>query len=299
GITVAAILAVFGTGLWVNARETQLADARLGQLTDRIVAAQEDERARVSRDLHDGISQILVATKLALERARLMLSRPAGGPSSSMAHDDIARADTTLDLAIREVRRISQDLRPGVLDDLGLGEALNDLAANFEAQFGVACDVERADMPERLPAAIETTLYRIAQEALTNVERHARAQSVMLRLSVTERAGEPLVTLWVIDDGIGFAEPQTVEGGETRRRVPRVPSGMGLRNMEKRLEPFGGRLIVQSRSTGTRIGAELPLRQQVHAAKPSQSALRDDGAGAATDRAMPTETSAPSESQTS
>ncbi|MEL6298864.1 MAG: cache domain-containing protein [Pseudomonadota bacterium] len=248
GIALLALFAVFATGVAINWRESQLANARLRQLTTRIVRAQEDERGRISRELHDGISQILVAVKFALERAQLVGSKPSA-TVPQVIHDDLAKAESNLDTAIREVRRVSQGLRPGVLDDLGLREALRQLVADFSARTGIATTCHLARLPRRMPQDAETTLYRIAQEALANVERHAGAGGVEVSL---ERSNDA-ITLWVGDDGVGHA-------GSAARSAKRADrGGLGLRNMEERLEPFGGTLIVQTSASGTRLGAQMPI----------------------------------------
>jgi len=283
-IAVTAVLSVFATGVAINARESQLANARLRTLTNRIVVTQEEERARVSRELHDGISQILVSVKFALERAQLMMSKPASSGVGSasrptagagdIVREDMARADANLKQAITEVRRISHDLRPGILDDLGLAEALHDLTTAFETRTDIQTALVLPKLAERLPIELETTFYRIAQEALTNIERHASATVATVRLD----QGRNGLTLWVIDDGSGMIDPSATVGAQLQTQsdtssensgrtttIPLAPTangsgGIGLRNMEKRLEPFDGTLVVQSRAGETRIGARVPPR---------------------------------------
>jgi two-component system NarL family sensor kinase len=262
GIALAAIFAVFATGVVVNMRETQLANERLRGLTHQIVAAQEDERARVSRELHDGISQILVSVKFALERAQLMLAGPAAASQSDIVNADLERANANLREAIGEVRRVAQGLRPGMLDDLGLENALQDLTDGFATRTGISVTLELADQRPRLAPDVETALYRIAQETLANVEQHARATTVTL--SILSHRNQLL--LEVVDNGRGF---------NTARQSRGLAAGMGLENMEKRLEPFDGDLQIVSRPTGTRITARLPLARAINdAAKPRPIAVR-------------------------
>ena len=128
-ITLAALLLVFLSGLVINIRERRLADAKLKKLTQRVLDAQEEERGRVARELHDGISQILVGIRYSLDSARRRLK--AG---DRRAEDTLERGMDHLNTAIQEVRRISRDLRPGVLDDLGLGPALRALTEDFSAR---------------------------------------------------------------------------------------------------------------------------------------------------------------------
>ncbi|MDF1729589.1 MAG: cache domain-containing protein, partial [Sulfitobacter sp.] len=135
-ITLAALLLVFSSGMVVNIRERRLADAKLKKLTQRVFDAQEEERGRVARELHDGISQILVGVRYALDDARRRLNRGEHGEAQAPLDKGIEH----LGSAISEVRRISRDLRPGVLDDLGLGPAIKALADDFAARTGIATE---------------------------------------------------------------------------------------------------------------------------------------------------------------
>ena len=168
-IAIVALIAVFLSGMVINIRERRLADSKLKLLTQRIFDTQEEERARVARELHDGISQILVSVRYAMELAtrRLTTGHPDAPASLEKGRDG-------LNLAIQEVRRISRDLRPGVLDDLGLGPALKTLIDEFEERTGVSTDFETVVFRNRLDEDAKTALYRVAQEALTNIERHSQ-----------------------------------------------------------------------------------------------------------------------------
>lgn len=256
GIALAALFCVFATGIAVNLRESQLANTRLRALTSQIVAAQEDERARVSRDLHDGVSQSLVSVKFALERASLMLGKAGSPVSSDVVAEDIDRANENLRQAIREIRRVSQDLRPGALDDLGLRDALEALAENFAARTKIDVSTHLVGLPTRMPPEAETTFYRIAQEALANVERHAGATAVILRTE--HHRGR--FTIWIEDDG---------QGGAAFKANSISDGGMGLRNIEKRLEPYDGELRIISRGSGTRLGASIPVQMLAQSAAPT------------------------------
>ena len=235
-VTGAALLAVFASGLGITARERRLADAKLKALTQRVLDTQEEERGRVARELHDGISQVLVGVRFKLELARRLSLRGDAGAAGAAAE-----AAEGLQEAIGEVRRISHDLRPGVLDDLGLGPALKALCDGFAARTGLAVAFQTEVFRNRLDLDAKTALYRVAQEALTNVERHAGARSVAMRLH-GHRAG---ATLRIEDDGVGL---------ETRAR------GLGLRNMAERIEQLDGRLSVGPRAGGgTVVEATVPL----------------------------------------
>jgi two-component system NarL family sensor kinase len=237
-IALAALLLVFGTGLTLNFRERRLADARLKALTQRVFDTQEEERGRVARELHDSISQMLVGVRYALELARRRLH--TGDPR---ADQSLEKGIDTLSGAIQEVRRISRDLRPGVLDDLGLGPALGALVDEFGKRTGIETEFETVVFRNRLDQEAKIALYRIAQEALTNIERHAGARKVTLMV----RGHKQGAILRIQDDGHGFTPGQA--GAQ----------GLGLRNMQERIEKLDGTLRILSSKSGTLIEAEVPL----------------------------------------
>jgi len=241
-ITLAAVLVVFGAGMGVNLRERRLADAKLKELTQRVFDAQEEERGRVARELHDGISQILVGVRYALENARRRLARG----DADAAADPLDKGIAHLGTAIAEVRRISRDLRPGVLDDLGLGPALKTLTDDFRDRTGIETRFDTVVFRNRLDQEAKIALYRIAQEALTNIERHSGAR----RVTVDLRGHQNGATLRITDDGRGL------DGASGQAQ------GMGLRNMQERVEQLDGTLrILSSRGArgGTVIEAQVPL----------------------------------------
>ncbi|MCG3266370.1 cache domain-containing protein [Yoonia sp. I 8.24] len=240
-ITIAALMGVFLTGMVLNIRERRLADVKLKELTQRIIDTQEEERGRVARELHDGISQMLVGVRYALE-----LTRRKSGAGD---HASLDRGIDGLSQTIQEVRRISRDLRPGVLDDLGLGPALQALTDDFRNRTGIATSFETVVFRNRLDQDARIALYRIAQEALTNIERHAQATQVRMSLK-GHRSG---AMLRITDNGVGMTWPPSNRG---------PTHGLGLRNMQERIEQLGGNLrITTSRSapTGTTIEAQVPL----------------------------------------
>ncbi|APZ54931.1 cache domain-containing protein [Salipiger abyssi] len=239
GITLSALLTVFLSGLILNIRERRLADAKLKELTQRVFDAQEEERGRVARELHDGISQILVGVKYALEIARRRLIT-----GDARAGQALERGQENLLGAIQEVRRISRDLRPGTLDDLGLGPALKALTDDFHARTGIETVFETVVFRNRIDQEGRIALYRIAQEALTNIERHSGATRVDMDL----RGHRKGATLRVSDNGHGI----DAETGKGHR-------GIGLRNMQERMDQLGGTLRVLSSRSGTVIEAQIPL----------------------------------------
>ena len=239
-ITLAALLLVFTSGLFINIRERRLADAKLKRLTQRVFDAQEEERGRVARELHDGISQILVGVRYALDAAKRRLAM-----GDARAEDNLDRGIEYLSGAIQEVRRISRDLRPGVLDDLGVGPAIKALAEDFGTRTGITVEFETVVFRNRLDDEAKIAMYRVAQEALTNIERHARASTVVIDV----RGHTTGATLRISDDGCGIEHAQST--------IP--AAGLGLRNMQERIEQLDGTLRILSAKSGTVIEATVPL----------------------------------------
>lgn len=246
-ITITALVLVFLSGMVLNIRERRLADAKLKKLTQRVFDTQEEERIRVARELHDGISQILVGVRYVLELAirRQRQQDPRALESITKARDD-------LNGSITEVRRISRDLRPGVLDDLGLAPALRALTEDFSKRTGIQVDFDTVVFSNRLDKGSKTALYRVAQEALTNIERHSRASRISMKVYGNRRGAN----LRIEDNGIGMSYPQ-VEKTTT--------GGLGLRNMQERIENLDGELHISSNSSGTIIQAKLPLKHMLKA----------------------------------
>ncbi len=241
-ITILALLGVFITGLALNLRERRLADSKLRTLTKRIIHTQEEERGRVARELHDSISQILVGIRYTFELAKRQITS-----GDARADDNISKGIGGLTEAIHEVRRISADLRPGVLDDLGLGPALKSLVDEFSNRTGMTVDLKTVVFRNRLDKDAKIALYRVAQEALTNVERHAKATRVSVELFGHRKGG----TLRIGDNGAGLPRKQ--------QRSDNLVGGLGLRNMQERMDQVQGTLRVLSSEEGTVIEASVPL----------------------------------------
>ncbi|NIZ15436.1 cache domain-containing protein [Phaeobacter sp. HF9A] len=250
-ITLVALLLVFTSGMVLNIRERRLADAKLKELTQRVFDAQEEERGRVARELHDSISQLLVGVRYALETVK---HRIAGGDYDRV-QPPLDKGVGGLATAISEVRRISRDLRPGVLDDLGLGPALKALTDDFAARTGIETEFTTVVFRNRLDQESKIALYRVAQEALMNIERHSGATRVTMDL----RGHANGATMRITDNGVGLPSEQSRSG-----------PGIGLRNMQERMEQLDGSLrILSSRPAspnasapaggGTVIEARLPL----------------------------------------
>ena len=239
-VAVIASLAVFAGGMALNISEYRLADQQLKLLAQRLVSLQEEERARVSRELHDGLSQLLVSTKYRFELAQERL-QTGRGEALPAIDDGLAG----LSEAIGEVRRISHDLRPSLLDNLGLPAALEQLASDFSKRTGIAVSAAVGPVPALPASSVTTALFRVAQEALTNVEKHAAATQVEIRLVVEKEE----IHLKISDNGSGF-KPRRAD----------TPPGIGLRNLRERVETHGGRLQISSDKSGTTLLAKIPLR---------------------------------------
>lgn len=241
-ITLVAVIAVFFTGLLLNLRERAMADSKLKELTQRIIDTQEEERTRIARELHDGISQNLIGVRYVLDLAKHKVKDGAGD-----ALETIERGAMNLGNAIKEVRRISHDLRPGTLDDLGLSAALEELTHNFSEHTGIDVELHAVAFKNLIPADAKTAIYRVAQESLTNVERHANATKVKINLTSTPKGLQMIIA----DNGDGLAPENIPE-------QPNSKAGLGLRNMQERMEHFSGSLNVKSSHSGTILRAKLP-----------------------------------------
>jgi len=226
-----------------NISEQRVADAKLRELAKRVVLSQEEERARVSRDLHDGVSQSLVSIKLQTEAAIIKLDGPVN--QHAAARVSFERMVEQMNDLLGEIRHISHGLRPAILDDLGLASALQHLCDEWREHCGFAIDfVSHGETQESLVEA-NTVLFRIAQESLNNVRRHARANHVEVALT----AQTDFLMLMIHDNGIGF------DTGLIDKHPKR---GIGLRNMAERLDAVGGRLSISSSELGTIVQAHIP-----------------------------------------
>ena len=207
---------------------------------ERLVAAREEERRRLRRDLHDGLGAQLAGLNVQAGTLRRLISH------DPEAADELAgELRGELRSAIADIRRLVYDLRPPALDDLGLVAAMHQLAERYGAQGEqLRVLVEAPADLAHLPAAVEVALYRITQEALTNVVRHARAKSCVVRLEVGED-----VALEIVDDGVGIPQERS--------------AGVGLYSMYERASELGGSCVVESAPEGgTRVLVRLPLHKE-------------------------------------
>lgn len=249
GIAALGIGVVSAGGLALNLSEHRESEAKLRMLARQVVQSQEDERGHLARELHDGTSQTLVSAKLLIESAVDALQR-----ARQPAPPTLGKALERLNQSLAEVRRISHRLRPALLDTLGLPAALERLGAEFGEEGGAAVAVTVQGDARELPEDVKTALFRVTQEALTNVRKHSKAGQVRVELTFEERS----VRLDIGDDGAGFDVDATQLDPQR---------GIGLRNMRERIAAIGGRLSIHSSAGGgTRIAAAVPTPAQEAAA---------------------------------
>ncbi len=223
--------------------ERKRADVIRTRLLDKIMVVQEEERQRVARELHDGIGQVLTGLAVGL---RSLEDAPRSEATSAQAR----RLRRIAADAVHEVRRIARGLRPSVLDDLGLEEALRQYARDYAVAYGIAADVHFGGVRDgRLPSAVETALYRIIQEAMTNAAKHAGARA----LSVVLERGRSAVTAIIEDNGCGFEVDGAASGGT---------AGLGIPGMRERAGLLGGTVEIESSSgKGTAVYVRLPITE--------------------------------------
>jgi len=220
-----------------NARE-------LKALSSRLTVVQEQERGRIARELHDGIGQALTAVRFNLD----LLVREAG-ITSGAALDRVRGAQAMIDETLWHIRRMAFELRPAALDDFGLGAALRVYADRFAKQTGITVSLACADDIGRCQQHVEATVFRLVQEALTNVVKHADASSVTLRLE--KRDGT--LTLVIGDNGRGLLR-------DALKGVRRESDGLGFVNMRERVAELHGTFSVDSTpGTGTTIAITIPV----------------------------------------
>jgi len=219
-------------------------ERRFRGLAKAVWKVQEDERRRLASELHDGLGQTLTALTHQLERLREKLDGEFPAELKGRLDDSVELAR----LALHETRELSRLLRPPVLDDLGLAVALGWLARTLEQRTGLKVELDAGQLDERLDPDLETLVFRLVQEALTNVLKHSGVD----RAKVTvQREGEILM-LSVADSGRGFDPAAILASGAT--------AGSGLRGLRDRLELFAGRLeLTSTPGQGTTLSAILPL----------------------------------------
>jgi signal transduction histidine kinase len=213
--------------------------AELQRARERLVTAREEERRRLRRDLHDGLGPQLASQTLTLTAARKLLRHDLD-TAEVLLTDAMAHAQA----AISDIRRLVYALRPPALDDLGLVAALREQAAHYDAS-GMQITIDAPERLPSLPAAVEVACYRITQEALTNVVRHAGARTCVVTLTVSDA-----LELAIRDDGSGLSADHR--------------AGVGLTSMRERAEELGGTCVIAPvRDGGTCVRSRLPLADVV------------------------------------
>jgi signal transduction histidine kinase len=223
----------------------------LQRLSSQLLTAQEEERRSIARELHDEVGQVLTAIRVELANAQRQIEAGGGNAAPLTALRSIT------DGALSTVRDLSHLLHPAMLDDLGLPSAIEWYAKGFERRHGVRVELEQQGMDERLTADTEAAVYRVLQEALTNIARHAQARLCRITL---HRSGDTL-TVAIQDDGIGFDTAAARSNGARR--------GLGLIGIRERVAHLGGRFRLESTpGAGTRLSLEVPAspRASVEAA---------------------------------
>lgn len=240
-VVVVTVVLVILLGLAINLHEHKLADSRLKALAQRFMRLQVNERRGFSRELHDGINQLLVSCKFRVELASNKLKRDH---DKAVIQQELAKADDLINHTIREVRQISHNLRPTLLDDLGLDTALNSLIDQFRERTELHVNY-RFDVISEVPDEVEITIYRLTQESLMNIEKHANAKNISLNVWQSHRH----LVFECSDDGDGFSHKDALS------------SGIGLINMRERIELIGGDFTFESQlNKGTSIHALLPFK---------------------------------------
>ena len=250
-------MVIENTRLQQASREKQ---ALIEKLLGKVVAGQEDERKRLASEIHDSVAQSLAAMLSNIQVCQALL----GAGAVDEVKEQLAATRSIIADSVREVRTIIFNLRPSSLDDLGLVPSIENYLKRFTRENGVESSLDAKDMPaRRLPSTLETTIFRVVQESLTNVKKHARARTVKVRLG----ADATHVSVTVVDDGCGF------DAQEMSDKFRRGESH-GVEGMRERTAFLGGSMRVQSRKgEGTAVVFELPLPR----ASASEEASAEDG----------------------
>jgi signal transduction histidine kinase len=228
--------------------ESQLMQEKLRHLTRQLISAQEDERREISRELHDGIVQRLVGINIELSA----LGAGIPPPGTPALKTKIARIRRLVENSVKAVHRFARELRPAALDELGLIPALHAYSKSLSARKKLKIQLTAFDGVEALGSAKRTVLFRVAQEALTNVARHAHATKV--GLSITKI---PIgIRMEISDNGKSFHVGAAL--------MAKNPKRLGLIGMKERVEMIGGRLTIESApGKGTTVRADVPLNERI------------------------------------
>jgi len=226
-------------------RETQ---DQLRALTTRLESLSEKERLRIAREIHDELGQLLTGIKMDLTWIENRIAKLEHSATFNPIVDRVVEANELIDESIKAVQRIASDLRPGVLDSLGLLSALKYEAGRFRERTGISFELHVDDESAEIPIDVSVAAFRIFQEALTNVARHAQATKIEINVSVSDRQLE----LRICDNGKGI--------GSASLKSPR---SIGLLGMKERAFSNGGKVVIEPRREGgTRVIVRLPFAVQ-------------------------------------
>jgi len=246
GVVIAGITVLRMTRLENRSQQerqrAEAAEKELRRLSRQLVQAQEEERKTISSELHDEVGQMLTALRIELKS----LQELRAGPQAEF-EEHVNGAKQLTEQSLRALKDMAMGLRPSMLDDLGLGSAVQWQARQFSKHTGIPVNVQVDDIPADLPERHRTCVYRLVQEALTNSARHARAKTI--HVGVAARDGQ--LSVAVKDDGVGF--DAAVASGR----------GLGLIGMQERVMELGGELTLASQAgKGTAVSATIPLQQE-------------------------------------
>jgi signal transduction histidine kinase len=217
---------------------------RLREMTRKLLTLQDDERRSLARELHDTTAQNLSMLILNIELLRRQLSL------APETHAKLAECGQLAHTSLQEVRTFSYVLHPPILDELGVFPALRTFIHGFASRTGIAVDFDLPDSPLRMPRDLETTIYRVVQESLSNVRRHSHSSTATVRVSLQQES----VSINVEDNGSGLAPSVNPES-------PATAVGVGISSMRERVQHCGGRFQLHSGTTGTQLQVHLPLPQ--------------------------------------
>ena len=246
-VAMSSIFVIFTIGTILHFTQKKESDKQIDQLGQKIITLQEDEQRHISRELHDGIVQILVSIKYSLEATGKFL-----------AHQNVEKpvpliqAQTNLSNAITDIRRISHHLHPRILDELGLSDAMEALGKEFSERTNIAVTITKPALSKLFPDHINITLYRVVQESLMNIEKHAQATKTSIDLAIMDN----WLTLTIRDNGIGMYEMNENE--------PSLHSGIGTRNLAERVKYHRGQFKLTSSRKGTTVVAKIPRSAFAH-----------------------------------
>jgi PAS domain S-box-containing protein len=234
-------------GVATDITERVRAEEKLKRLSAKLLRLQDEERRRIARDLHDSTGQDLVA--LAMMLGQLRDSVPSGERGSRRL---LSECKALADKCLREVRTLSYELHSPVLEDAGLEDAIRDYVKGFTKRSGIHVELELSPRVGRMPRNVELTLYRVMQEALTNIQRHSGSQQAKIRINRDSN-----LTLEISDIGRGVS----ANNAETGKEAPGFEVGVGIPSMLERVNLIGGQFEIDSTSHGTTVRVTIPLER--------------------------------------